>query len=245
MVVLFFAMASCLTFASAAEITCRYDLHGHAPLFNPDKKAVHCGATVKCPMGETCLSAQFGDGKYAAYGCIKGGPTSAIMTTTQAEIRKGANKVFPGAGDAATFVACADKNNCNPCGEVEIPAGDVLTCKSGAKTKADPECATTTDQKCSKKTHSCLTGSYHGDWFAAYGCVHDTDLERYKTVVKAACMADTECNGSNPDGPKDGFTACKADLCNACNTATQGTTPSALLTLLALVAAAFFAGLRA
>jgi hypothetical protein len=67
---------------------------------------------------------------------------------------------------------------------------------------------------CTKEGHSCLTGKYAGGVVIAYGCYPDDVLEDEKTALIDACKADPELQKLNPDGPADGFTACKTDRCN-------------------------------
>jgi hypothetical protein len=104
-------------------------------------------------------------------------------------------------------------------------AATPLTCQKGAVTQADV-CTTTTQyteaEACTKEGHSCLTGKYAYGRSAAFGCYPDNALEAAKTAIIDGCKADPECVKYNPDGPVDGFTECKTDSCNECDTETNG-----------------------
>jgi hypothetical protein len=85
-----------------------------------------------------------------------------------------------------------------------------MTCQQGAITQAHPSCSTTTQ---------CTTPYY--------------------ASIIDACKADPECKKFDPDGPLDGFTACKTDNCNSCNAEVNWT--GALAPSLALLAVTLLA----
>jgi len=116
-----------------------------------------------------------------------------------------------------------------------------LSCNVGASTQADKTCGVTsvtagTGYGCTAEGYSCFTINYFGDWFAAYGCLKDDEIDSMKEVYKQACAADSECEKWNPGGePKNGYTICKEDDCNPCNNA-SGVSISIAVKLLTIAA---------
>merc|ERR550537_1665017 len=100
-----------------------------------------------------------------------------------------------------------------------------LKCMAGALSQNSKDCQQISSSDgggftwdCTVEGTTCLTAKYEGDWLAAYGCIPDSSLALTKLAIQQACAADPDCNKWNPGGvPADGYTECKTDNCNECN----------------------------